>query len=723
MRREATICLGLAAVTLALFYPVSRHEFINLDDPDYVTQNPVVQAGLTWAGLGWAFGASHANNWHPLTWLSHMTDCQCFGLKAGAHHGVSLGLHLASTVLLFLVLRRLTGAVWRSALVAALFGWHPLHVESVAWVAERKDVLSACFFMLTLLAYVRYVEGRRLEAAGGSESPALRATRQATGLLASSVGRARPLGYYLLSLLLFACGLMSKPMVVTLPLLLLLLDYWPLSRFELATRHSPLKTLLPLVLEKVPFFALALAAGVVTLLAQRASGAVESLDQLPLASRLANALAAYSAYLGQMFWPMNLSVFYPHLPVPPWQVVSSTLLWACLTVLCLRQARPRPWLLVGWAWFCVMLLPVIGLVQVGWQARADRYTYLPLIGAFIMLAWGVAEFFPRSRACRLCPILGAALVLGACLAVTRLQLKHWQNSVALFSHALKVTSGNWLAHNNLGTALAEQGKMDEAVEHFRAALQLNPAYDDALNNLGRFLAEQGKWDEAQTRLAALVRRNPRHAGAHRNLGHVLLAEGAAADGVAQYALARQLQPDDPTTPEDLAAVLAQPAESQLAPPYLRQALELLPTAEMRARVAGAWAGQGKLPSAVQGYRAALALQPQSPELLNNLAWLLATCPVANVRDGTEAVRLGERACELTRFKRPLMVGTLAAAYAEAGRFAEAVATARQAGALAAESGDGALAAKNQALLELYRAGRPYREAPNPAPAGSATPNP
>ena len=521
-------------------------------------------------------------------------------------------------------------------------------------------------------------------------------------------------------------------MLVTLPFVLLLLDYWPLQRWQFAPcnpkpsarKFHPSSFILhPLLLEKAPFFALALAAGVLTLLAQHAGGAVESLEQLPAGSRLANALAAYSVYLGKTFWPSKLSVFYPHIRVPVWQAASSALLLAGLTVLCLRQARSRPGLLVGWAWFCVMLLPVIGLVQVGWQSMADRYTYLPLIGLFVMLAWGAADLRPRSRARDLSLWLGAALFLGACTVVTRCQLKHWQNSVTLFRHALAVTTGNWLAHNNLGTALAGQGKMDEGGGHFRAALQINPGYDDALNNLGRFLAEQGKRDEARTQLEVLLRRNPRHAGAHRNLGNVLLAEGGILDGVAQYALARQLQPDNAATPEDLAAALTRRAGSPGALPYLSQALDLLPTAEMRAQVAGAWSGQGKPQAAILGYRAALALQPQSPELLNNLAWILATCPEANLRDGAEAVRLGERACDLTRFRRTLMVGTLAAAYAEARRFAEAVSTAQKARALAAESGDEALVGKNQELLQLYRAGRPYHEATNAAPAGPVSPKP
>jgi protein O-mannosyl-transferase len=722
MRREAIICLGLAAITVALFWPVNRHDFINFDDRDYVTENPTVRAGITWPGVRWAFGGSHASNWHPLTWLSHMLDCQVFGLKPGAHHLVSLGFHIASTLLLFLALNQMTRAAWRSALVAALFAWHPLRVESVAWVAERKDVLSAFFFMLTLWAYGRYGAVQSLkskvqsrEAGAVSQHAESRSPQHATRTTQHTTR------FYLLALFFFALGLLCKPMLVTLPFVLLLLDYWPLRRFELKTLDFRLKTLVPLLREKAPFFALALAVGIVTLLAQQA--AAQSLEQWPLGSRLANALAAYSAYLGKMVWPRNLSVFYPHAPIPAWQMALSAILLTCLTVLCVRQARSRPWLLVGWTWFGVMLLPVIGLVQVGWQSMADRYTYLPLIGVFIMLVWGAVDLRPCSRTGRLLLRLGAVLVLGACLAATRFQLKYWQDSLALFRRALEVMPDNWLAHNNLGTALADEGKVDKSAEHFRAAVQLNPACDDARNNLGRYLAERGQQDEAKTQIEAVLRRNPRHAGAHRNLGYVLFTEGNIADGVSQYALARQLRPDDAATPEDLAALLTKQAESPTTLPYLRQALDLLPTAEMRAQAASTWAGQGKLQYAVQGYRAALALEPQSPDILNNLAWLMATCPEANLRDGAEAVRLAQQACELTGFRRTLMVGTLAAAYAEAGQFVEAVTTAQKACALAAESGDEALAGKNQELLQLYRAGHPYHETTNAAPAVPAAPKP
>ena len=769
--RPALLALLLAAAVVMVFSPALRCQFINLDDPLYVTSNPPVQGGLSAKGLAWAFRSWHASNWHPVTWLSHELDCQLYGLKPAGHHLTSVLLHAANAALLFLLLRQLTGAVWRSALVAALFALHPLRVESVAWVSERKDVLSGFFFMLTLAAYAKYAEesrvlslkskvegqsprstldvprGESTAKAGRREEERKRfaSSRLRCSLLWESSTLHAP-RFYVLALLFFALGLMSKPMLVTMPFVLLLLDYWPLRRFGLRTQDLRLKTVFA---EKAPFLLLSLGSCLLTLRVQQAGGAVETLERLPAGSRVANALVSYCAYLGEIVWPRALAVFYPHVPIPAWQAGGAALLLAAVSVLCVRQARARPWWLVGWMWFCVMLLPVIGLVQVGWQARADRYTYLPSIGIFIMVVWGMTArglnelnelnklnrlhgLHGLNKVCpgsiapyslnpfNLCNLFNsfnspnpvnaaiAMLLLALCVIGTTAQLRHWRDSESLFRHALAVTTGNWLAHHNLATLLAEEGKAEEAAAQFQATLQINPGCYDARSNLGRLLAEHGKPGEGKEQLEALLDRNPRNAGAHKNLGSVLLSEGKGAEGIAQYALARQLQPEDLMIPEDLAAALAKPAAVELAPPQLRQALDLLPTAEMRAQVASALAEQERFQSAIQAYRAALALQPQSPGLLNNLAWLLATCPAAETRDGAEAVGLAERACELTGHQQTLMVGTLAAAYAEAGRFADAVVTAQRACALAAASDDQALAARNQQLLQLYRAGQPYR---------------
>jgi tetratricopeptide (TPR) repeat protein len=725
--------LGLAAITLALYWPVAGHDFINLDDPIYVYENPHVLHGLSREGVAWAFGrlTGEQTYWHPVTWLSLMLDSQLFGTGAGSFHLVNALFHAANAALLFWVLRRMTGACWRSALVAALFAWHPLQVDSVAWVAERKNVLSTFFWLLTLWAYACYVERAAVRGQGsvvgrqesGAAPHATRHTPHATGL----APRAWP--YYGLMLACFALGLMCKPMLVTVPVVLLLLDVWPLRRFSFPRVHrsahppiqpaanpSPHSPALRLFLEKAPLFMLSAASAAITVVGHRQLGSLVAEDLLPLSARLGNALVSYVRYLEKTVWPANLAVYYPHPGTwPPGWVAGASAVLVGVSVWTVLARRRWPYLLTGWLWFLVTLLPAIGIIQASGQAMADRFVYVPLIGVFIMVAWGAADLRPRSRAGRLAQTLGAALVLGACLVATRFQLKHWQNSVTLFSRTLEVTTDNWLAHNNLGTALAAQGKVEEGAEHFRAVLQLNPACDDARNNLGRSLAERGQRDEAKAQIEAVLRRNPRHARAHRNLGYVLLAEGNITEGLFHYSLARQLQPDDAATPQDLAAVLTRPAEPQIAPPYLRQALDLLPSAEMRAQVASAWAGQRKFQPAVQAYRAALALQPQSPEIFNNLAWLLATCPEASVRDGGEAVRLGERACELTRFKRTLMVGTLAAAYAEAGRFAEAVATAQKARDLALASGQKELADKNQQLLVLYRTRRAYHEPLEPSP--------
>jgi protein O-mannosyl-transferase len=641
MRREVIICFGLAAITIALFWPLGGHDFICFDDPEYVTENPTVLAGLNWSSLLWAFGTSHASNWHPLTWCSHMLDCQLFGQKAGAHHLVSLGFHLAGTLLLFLVLNRMTRAVWRSAFVAALFAWHPLHVESVAWVAERKDVLSALFFMLTLWAYSRYAAAQALKSKVQSQELAV------CGLKAAFIFHPPPAFFYLLSLLFFAFGLMSKPMLVTLPFLLWLLDYWPLRRFELSTLNSQPSTRRRLALEKLPFLALALAAGLATLHAQHAGGAVATLTHWPLGVRVANALASYEIYLGKVFWPDKLSVFYPFSRIPAWQLTSSILLLVGGSVACVRERRRRPYLLVGWCWFVGMLLPVIGLLRVGSQAMADRYTYLPLIGVFIALSWGIGEIHTRSRVGQISLAMGVTLLLGTCLATTRLQLQHWQDTTTLFAHALQVSPRNPVAHHALGATLAAQGSVVAATQHYLAALEFDPTYDEVHVNLGVILAEQEKHVEARRHFEDVLRRNPRHARARRCLGNVLFAEGSFAAAVAQYDLAWQMQADAGLTAESLSVVSPGTELSPAALPHLQKALELLPTAEAREQVASAWAAQGKSRSAVQAHHTALALQPQSPEILNNLAWILATCPKAGLRDGVEAVRLAEQACALT----------------------------------------------------------------------------
>jgi tetratricopeptide (TPR) repeat protein len=733
-RRTILICALLAAATLITFWPQTSHDFISYDDGIYITGNPHVRQGLTWENVGWAFSAGEAGNWHPLTWLSHMLDVQLFGLRAGWHHLASLVLHAANTLLLFLLLDRLTRAAWRSAFVAALFALHPLHVQSVAWAAERKDVLSAFFFFLTLLAYARYAE----KAKGQGLEPEVGRERGGTFQVSSFKFQVRPSLAYGLALGFFALGLMSKPMLVTVPFVLLLLDVWPLGRLRrkseirnpksetnsktlegdkrrkgeegisFSTFHSQFSIHRPLILEKVPFFALALVSCVVTVWAQRRGGAVVPIGLLPFWDRLANALVAYVAYLKQAFWPTNLAILYPlGEPVPLGTLVGSVILLLAVTAWTVWNLRRRSWLGVGWFWYVGMLIPTIGLVQVGMQQKADRYTYLPLIGVFLMLAWEISERLGTRRVARTIRAAAASLVLAACVIATRRQLVYWQDSELLFGRAVEVTPANYVALNDyglallkagkvndaikaferavalhpdldaarcgLGTALMEQKKYEEAADQFKRVLDLEPDNTSALLQLGILHGRQGRLDEAAAAFSRALRRNPEDPGAHNNFGNVLLLQGKYAEALEQFEAAVRLQPDYSVAYNNLAICCKK---------------------------------LGRVADAIAHYRQALRLQPDSFEALNNLAWMLATQPDARLRNGQEAVQLATRACELTNYQNPIPLATLAAAFAETGRFEEAVAYAGRAIELFAGSRS-AVAAQLPAMLEAFRAGHPY----------------
>ena len=460
-RDRRLIYAGLALATLAVYLPALHHGFVDYDDQQYVTDNPRVQAGLTRAGLVWAFGF-HAGNWHPLAWLSHMLDCQLFGANAGGHHLTSVLLHVANTLLLFAVLQRMTQAPWRSAAVAALFAWHPLHVESVAWVAERKDVLCAFFWMLTLLAYAQHVTGDKWQVTGKETTPPP---------IPSPVTRHLS-SFYWLSFLFFALALMAKPMAVTLPFVLLLLDFWPLKRFTICDlRFTIFKTLL---VEKIPFLTLSGIACWLTLRAQQI--AIVSTAGLTMSQRVAHTLAAYNHYFWAMFFPRHLAVYYPYVVhVQPVAVVCAGLVVALVTVLAVMNWRTRPWLIVGWLWFLGTLVPVIGLVQVGDQAWADRYTYLPLIGLFVALVWMAGEFIKSKLFLRTLAVAAGV----AMLATTSVQLSYWKNTWTLFDHAEKVTPQNYLAITMLGSLLAREHKYDAAIARYQEALRLQPTFPEA----------------------------------------------------------------------------------------------------------------------------------------------------------------------------------------------------------------------------------------------------
>jgi Tfp pilus assembly protein PilF len=583
-------------VVILLYGQVAGHEFVGFDDDRYIFANPHVRQGLTWEGVKWAFSGFHVMNWHPLTWLSHMLDVQLFGLEAGGHLLVNVALHAANAVLLFVALRQMTGTLWPCAFVAALFAMHPMRVESVAWASERKDVLSGLFWMLTMLAYAGYA--RRPAAAR-----------------------------YLLVFAALALGLMVKPMLVTLPCVLLLLDLWPLGRWRpgSAEREGPGRTpaafaprpISGLVLEKLPLLGLCAVSGAATLLAQRSGGAVSSLEAMPFASRLANALVAYVAYLRKTIWPSDLACFYPHpaaVSSDPAALIGAAigagLVLGCITLLAAHSARRRPYLTVGWFWYLGTLVPVIGLFQVGTQAMADRYAYLPLVGIYILAAWGVRDLAARRPRVELASKAAAPILLAAFGAATWHQVGTWQNSRTLYEHALRVTSDNYLIHNNLGAVLEKEGRIAEATGHFERALRIRPAFApahtnlgnvllrrgdpaqaavhyqralrldpdnaEAQNNLGSVFESQGRLAEAQDRFERALRIRPNYADAHYNLGVVFEARGDLTRAAAQYQHAVRLDPDHAKAHGNLGIVLIRQGKLAEAAARLERALEIDP---------------------------------------------------------------------------------------------------------------------------------------------------
>jgi len=670
--RSLTVSVLLAGAILVCYSPVRLNGFVNYDDQQYIYENQHVLQGLGWSNLIWALRSGFAANWHPLTWLSHMLDVQLWGLNAGRHHLMNVGFHIANTLLLLRFLVIATGAFWRSTVVAALFALHPLHVESVAWAAERKDVLSTFFGLLALIAYVRYASVQFLML---PPSPVQGSRFRVQGSRF----------WYGMALAFFALSLMSKPMLVTLPFLLLLLDFWPLARLKSLVGDEvtspkgqgkpkdssppPPQRLLPLILEKLPFFALSLSSCIITAFVQRR--AMVRPDQIPLLYRCCNAAVAYVRYLAKAFWPTKLSVIYLHPNVLP--LFTAVAAVAVLTVLSwtfLRLGRRRPYLPFGWFWFLGSLVPVIGLVQVGFQAMADRYTYVPLFGIFVIIAWAAADWTHglKPRVWVASTVFTVALV--ACGTLTFREARFWKNTETLFTHALNENPDNWVAHQNLAleslvryqtihrgtvetqllnnpaetTGKSAHDYLQQIILHCEAALAVKPTFAEAHITLGKALAEAGRLPEAQEHLEAGIR--------------------------------------SATT-----------------------------NAEARQELAEVYARQGRFHDAVSEYKAALQIDPEWEPVMNNLAWMLATSPEASIRDGAEAVRLAERACQLTSSTNLWFLHTLAAAYAEHGDFSNAVSTADTALHFAAGSGNTNLVITASNRLELYRARRPLRDPP------------
>jgi len=614
----------LVLVTIALYWPATGHDFVNYDDDAYVYQNAHVQSGLSWEAVKWAFLNPVCCNWHPFTVLSHMLDCQEFGLKPWGHHLTSVLLHALNAALVFALLQEMTGARWRSLVVAALFALHPLRVESVAWVAERKDVLSGCFGLLALIAYARYAQGRSHKPEACGLWSVVRGPRFLSHL-PSSV-------FSLLSLFFFALGLMSKPMLVTWPFVLLLLDYWPLRRSaecgmpnaEPGARgkvEGHTLSWMKLVWEKIPCFALAAAASVVTFVVQKHGGSLMAADKLPLGARGGNALISYCRYLGKLFWPADLAVFYP-LPQhwPPERVLLAGGLILGISVLAFVLRRRSPFLLMGWLWFVGTLVPVIGLVQVGGQAMADRYSYLPSQGVLVCAVWGAYELTRRWRYHVIALSLAGSAAIVLCMVLTRQQLGYWKNSETLFRHALDVTQNNYLAHDNLGTALSEKGQIDEAIRQYQEAIRLNPDYDPAHNNLGMALGEKGQINEAIGQFQEAIRLKPDDAEPHINLGIALGRKGQIDEAIRQYQEAIRLKPDDLLSHYNLGNNLGMKGQINEAIRQYQEAIRLKPDyAEAHNNLGTILARKGQMDEAIRQFQEALRLKPDYAEARTNLA--------------------------------------------------------------------------------------------------------
>jgi len=810
-----TICiyLGLAVITIAAFQQLRICDFVNYDDPEYVTENQNVNTGVTAKNFIWAFTSGHASNWHPLTWLSHMLDCQLFDLNPKWHHFVNLLLHIINALLLFAVFKQMTASVWPSAFVAATFAIHPLHVCSVAWISERKDVLSTLFWLLTMAAYFRYTKIASLK-------------------------------WYLLTLAAFTLGLMAKPMLVTLPFVLLLLDYWPLGRIntKLKIKISDSGNIAKIIVEKLPFFALSAVSSIITYLVQQKSGAVARMFEISLRSRITNALVSYLAYIEKMIWPRRLAVFYPHLreALPLWHALIAALLLAGVSIAIVRLAQNHKYLIVGWLWYLGTLVPVIGLVQVGEQAMADRYTYIPLTGLFIIIAWGADELTRKLRLRKALLIIASGIILAAMLICTHFQIKYWRNSITLFEHALDITEDNPIVRTYLGIVFSQQGKYDKAVENYRKAIQICPIYEAAYYNLGIALQVQGKNDEAIRNYRRALELKPDYAEAyynlgtilqaegrpdeaiscynralqidfnsaesHNNLGNVLLSQGKFDEALKHYLAAEKIKPDYPDIQYNLGNMFLTQGSFDKAVSHYRHALRLRPhDAEAYYKLGKAFQSQGKYDEAIKQfyqslqnrpgyaeahksiadllsemgksgvamehyykaletepnnaaihnnlgiilgaqnrldeaivhfqkvlefspgnaeaynnlgialgqadrfdeavdcYRKAIQLKPDWPLPMNGLAKILATHPDMNKRNAAEAVKLAERAAELTGYQNAIILDTLATAYASTGRFEKAASAAGKALGLVSAANDAELAERIRRQIETYKA--------------------
>ena len=715
------ICAALGGITWLVFGQTVGHEFVTYDDPQYVYENANVAAGLSPESVLWAFTHTVGGNWHPLTVISHMLDCQLYGLKPAGHHFTNVLLHTIAVILLFLVLRRMTGTLWQSAFVAALFAIHPLHVESVAWISERKDLLSAVFFMLTLGAYVRYVHKLSFTS-------------------------------YILVLLMFAFGLMSKPMLVTVPFVLLLLDYWPLKRFA---PETPVKrgqqrgvedreSIRPILLEKIPLLLLSFASCAATLLAQRRF--IDPIGNLTLLDRLCNAAVATVVYLRQLVWPFGLSAFYPHPghSLSILQVLMATLFLIGVSAAAFMCRRRNPYFLTGWFWFLGMLVPVSGIIQVGEQAHADRYMYLPQIGLYILVTWFVADTVSSWRHRRIVLATAMASSIALLMYPAWKQTSYWRDGRALWTHALAVNPQNDTAHisvcdldlrenrlddaifharkaleirpdsaeaeSRLGVALSAKGQNEEASIHFRKALETHQIRPRLHYNLATLLLNSGHLDEAIAEFQKELQIQPDFVEAHNNLGIALTSKGELGEALTHLQKALELDPHLPKVHHNIAMILLRQGELDQAIAHLQKELQVNPaSAEAHNDLGIVWSQQGRIDQAINEWQKTLELQPGNLNAYCNLVWVFATFPDDAIRSGAKAVALGERALQLSGEKDPRIYRLLAAAYAENHQFDKAIETAQRGSELATKQGNYAAANALESNIDLYRKSLPLRD--------------
>ncbi len=626
--RTAGVCAALAALVFAAFGQTAGFDFVNFDDPQYIYENTVVTKGISLSNIQWAFTHVLVGHWHPLTTLVFMLNCQLFGLWAGGHHLVNVLLHAACAIFLFLALLELTGAFWRCAFVAAVFAIHPLRAESVAWIAECKDVLSGTFFMLTLWAYARYAHSK---------------------------------GRYAMVLVWFALGLLSKPMLVTLPCVLLLMDYWPLARLRTASQFPRL------LLEKAPLFVLTALSSYAAIVALKAA-------REPTFTYPANAPIGFVAYLWKMIYPAHLATLYP-LPEdgwPAWEVFNAILILAAISAAVWLLRRKEPAALTGWLWFIGMTVPVAGVMQTGDQAYADRYTYLPQIGIYIAVTWLAVDW--AGRRWRLALAWVGGVILCVLLVVCWHQTTYWRDSETIWTHTIAITKDNYIANNDLGNGLLRQGRVDEAIAHYREALRIKPGYEEAHDDLGTALLRQGRLGEAIEQYHQSLALEPSNAKAHNNLGDALAREGRTKEAMTEYVQALAINPDLPATHNNLGNVLFQ---------------------------------QGDIARAIAESTQSLNLDPTYADAQNSLAWMLSTSPDPRFRDGPRAVQLALAANRAAGGRNPVLLRTLAASYAEAGDFSNAVQAATSALQLASALPDPTIAASLRHEIQLYQAGHRF----------------